>query len=355
MKSVEGFFRHAFAWLMGLLFWRPGRKARAAKLLAEARRVFLVRIDDRVGEALLTTPLFDALKGRFEVHVLVHPKCARVLDAHPSVTRVIPFARNQLWWGLLSAQVRALRAQTRGQVVINCASWREFSGVPALVARLLAPHAALVAPNVGANTLLADVCVAARGDTQSETKQRVHLLSPLGIVNPPALPSFRTPRDPAAVEPLLQQLGGKRYAVVNPGGRLDWRRVPPEVFGAIASGLKERGIEPVITWGPGEEPLARQVVAASNAMLAPPTSLDALATLMRGSTLTICNNTGPMHLSVAVGAPTVGLFLHMPMERWGHFAPPHRMMDLTPMAGQLTEAATLKRIVAEVLGRDAGG
>jgi ADP-heptose:LPS heptosyltransferase len=64
--------------------------------------------------------------------------------------------------------------------------------------------------------------------------------------------------------------------------------------------------------------------------MAPPTNLDELAALMRAAGLTVTNNTGPMHLSVAVGAPTLGLFLRMDMERWGHAYPPHRMVDLTP-------------------------
>jgi ADP-heptose:LPS heptosyltransferase len=52
---------------------------------------------------------------------------------------------------------------------------------------------------------------------------------------------------------------------------------------------------------------------------------------MRTAGLTVSNNTGPMHLSVAVGAPTLGLFLRMDMERWGHSYPPHQMLDLTPI------------------------
>jgi ADP-heptose:LPS heptosyltransferase len=118
--------------------------------------------------------------------------------------------------------------------------------------------------------------------------------------------------------------------VVNPGGRLGYRRVPPSLFATAAHALAAGGISPVVTWGPGEEGLADEVLAlAPSARRAPPTSLDDLAWLMATSVLTVCNNTGPMHLSVAVGTPTLGLFLHMDMERWGHPAPPHRMVDVT--------------------------
>ncbi|MFP2930231.1 glycosyltransferase family 9 protein, partial [Pyxidicoccus sp. 3LG] len=98
-----------------------------------------------------------------------------------------------------------------------------------------------------------------------------------------------------------------------------------------------------VTWGPGEEELARSVVeAAPGARMAPATNLDELAALMRAAGFTVCNNTGPMHLSVAVGAPTLAFFLRMDMERWGHAYAPHRMVDLTSLvdgsSGQGLEA-----------------
>ena len=77
--------------------------------------------------------------------------------------------------------------------------------------------------------------------------------------------------------------------------------------------------------------LAR-LASAPGSELAPPTDLDALAALMRAAGLTVCNNTGPMHLSVAVGAPTLAFFLRMDRERWGHPQPPHAMVDFTDAA-----------------------
>ena len=144
---------------------------------------------------------------------------------------------------------------------------------------------------------------------------------------------------------LLQRLGGSPHAVVNPGGRLDYRRVPREVFIGICRALLAKGRTPVVTWGPGEEPLASAVVAGvPGAVLAPATNLDELALLMQGSGLTICNNTGPMHLSVAMKVPTVALFLHMKIDRWGHAYAPHQMIDLTEVAGSTEQM--IERVVA---------
>ncbi|MBX7098478.1 MAG: glycosyltransferase family 9 protein [Myxococcaceae bacterium] len=318
--------RVGLGWLAAFALLRPGRKARAERLLRSAERLVLLRIDDRVGEALLMTPLLEALAPRAP-DVVVHQRCVRVLEGHPRAASVVGFDRRLWWLGPLAPGIRALRRLTDGAVVVNCAAWSEYSGTAALVARLGAPRACVIGPAQGPGTLLADVPVSARRDTDSEVQQRLHLLSPL-LVSGPGTLSFRAPRASEAIAAFRAGLG-PRYAVVNPGGRLDWRRVPEQVFASGAKALRAAGLQVAITWGPGEEPLARRVAEASGATLAPPTTLDELAALFQGAAVVLCNNTGPMHLSVAVGAPTVGLFIHMPVSRWGHSGAAHLMLDLT--------------------------
>lgn len=77
----------------------------------------------------------------------------------------------------------------------------------------------------------------------------------------------------------------------------------------------------LVVWGPGEEPLARAIADGSGATLAPPTDLALLAALMRRARLVVSNNSGPMHLGVAVRTPTVGVFFRGDSARWGHLVP----------------------------------
>jgi len=51
---------------------------------------------------------------------------------------------------------------------------------------------------------------------------------------------------------------------------------------------------------------------------APATGVSELAGLLRCLDLVVTNDTGPMHLSVAVGTPTVCLFASGDPRRWGH-------------------------------------
>jgi heptosyltransferase-3 len=334
-KRIELWAKLALALLASALLWRPGRRLPAGSPLPPPRKILLVRPDNRVGEALLTTPLLRTLKALPEprpvVHVLVHTKVARVLAGHPDADSVIAFDRRRLWLGALAPGIRALRRE-RYDMVVDCANWDTPSVTSALVSRLVGPGAVVIGPRVWPVSLLHSLSVPARPDTRREATQRAHLLSPLAGGRIAETLSFREPNIGDSFRAWLEQEARRPCAVVNPGGRLGWRRIPPEAFAAAARALLASGRVPIVTWGPGEEALAQSVIqGAPGARMAPPTNLDELAALMRAAGLTVTNNTGPMHLSVAVGAPTLGLFLRIDMERWGHPYAPHRMVDLTPV------------------------
>lgn len=341
LKRLEVWGKLLLAVLAAALLWRPGRRRRARELPLTPRKVLLIRTDNRVGEALLTTPLLRAVKalpGPPRLEVLVHPRVVRVLQGHPDIDVLRPFEPKERLWGPLSSAIRALRRE-RYDVVVNCANWEAPSVGPAIVARLVAGEGVVVGPKVAPVALLADIAVKARGDTRSETAQRLHLLAPLGVREDAPRLSFRPVPSDEVVESVLAQVGGRPFAVVNPGGRLDWRRVPPEAFTASAKALAQVGVVPLVTWGPGEEALAQQTAqGVPSALIAPPTSIDQLASLMARARACVCNNTGPMHLAVAVGTPTLAFFFKMEMARWGHDLPPHRMVDLTPEADLVAAA-----------------
>ncbi len=337
MKPLEQVFKRIGAVLAALLLYRPGRWPRARAALERRARFLVVRIDNRVGEAVLLTPVLATLKslpGSPRVDVLVHPRCVRVLEDHPAVDRLIPFEREPGWWLGRGAQLRTLRHR-RYDVVIDQGNWSVPSVTHALLSRLCGPHSAVIGSALWPVGWLRTHPVKALTETRRELSQRLALLGPLGIEAPIETLVFHPVATEPALEDLLEEVRDHPFAVVNPGGRLDWRRLPPEVFAGACETFLDLGITPLVTWGPREEGLARFVVdAAPGARLAPATSLDDLAALMVAAGLTLCNNTGPMHLSVAVGVPTLQLFLHMDPVRWGHPQPPHRVVDLTPLAGQ---------------------
>ncbi len=93
----------------------------------------------------------------------------------------------------------------------------------------------------------------------------------------------------------------RNHIVLLPGaGKLE-KQWPTERFRTLARSLTQ----PVtVVWGPGEETLAREV----GAPMAPATSLRELASLLRGASVVVGADTGPLHLAAALGTPVVGLY-----------------------------------------------
>jgi heptosyltransferase I len=102
-----------------------------------------------------------------------------------------------------------------------------------------------------------------------------------------------------------------RTVVLNPGAGWPNKQWAPERFGQLAAAIRQKhGLMSIVTWGPGEEPLARSVVEASGgaAEAAPATSLAALMMLLRRAALVVSGDTGPVHLAAAAGTPIVGIY-----------------------------------------------
>jgi heptosyltransferase I len=152
--------------------------------------------------------------------------------------------------------------------------------------------------------------------------QNLSLLEALGLTATP--PEFPIERTDSAIERDMQERTRGRYALLNPGAAWPNKRWPPSRFGAVAAALRERhGLMSVVPWGPGEQPIAEELVASSNgaAILSPPTSIADLVALTRGAALMISGDTGPTHIAAAVGTPIVGLFGPTRPARNGPWSP----------------------------------
>ena len=103
------------------------------------------------------------------------------------------------------------------------------------------------------------------------------------------------------------QTGDRLLALIAPGAGWGAKRWLPERYAAVAAGLKDRGLTVLVNAGPGEESLARPIVAASAAIPVAAT-LAQLMALTRRVALAIGGDTGPLHLAAALGRPVVGIY-----------------------------------------------
>lgn len=104
-------------------------------------------------------------------------------------------------------------------------------------------------------------------------------------------------------------LGRSPIAILNPGAGWGAKQWAPSRYGELAARLAERGLRPVVNYGPGEEALAHEAVAASGgAAVSLLSSLSELMALARRGLLFIGGDTGPMHLAALLGVKTIALF-----------------------------------------------
>jgi lipopolysaccharide heptosyltransferase I len=117
--------------------------------------------------------------------------------------------------------------------------------------------------------------------------------------------------DEATAVQTLRDANIDRYIVLSPGGGWRSKCWPPERFGALCGKIRnELDLRCIVNYGPGENELAVEVRAASGRAdpLLYDGELGPLMGLLRRALCIVGGDTGPLHLAVALGTPSVALF-----------------------------------------------
>ena len=312
----------------GLLAGRPRQRP---ALLDGVRSVLVIRVDERVGNVLLTTPIIERLQAELpwaRIDVLVAASKQAIVDG---VAGVIPFHKKDAFrrpWRLIRALWMIRRR--RYDVAIDASHWHTFSTTSAL---LLAWTGApiRIAHGRGEARRYATDPVPLPEDVEPEVRTKLRLLEPLQISPENAsLATHLGESGPAAasMRAWITEAGLDATSVVGlvPGSRKVGHRAATEVFVEAGRAAANAGSGVLVLWGPGEDELASEVANRCGGTLAPPSSLDELAALIRACRVVVTNDTGPMHLSVACGVPTISVFVRGEDRRWGHRGGAHQVV-----------------------------
>jgi heptosyltransferase-1 len=147
-------------------------------------------------------------------------------------------------------------------------------------------------------------------------------------------------------------LGRSAIAILNPGAGWGAKQWAPARYGELAIRLAARGLRTVVNYGPGEEDLAREAVAASAGNAFPLfSSLSELMALARRSALFVGGDTGPMHLAALLSVRTVALFGPTDPARNGPYWAGTRVLrdpaSVTSYCHKRAEDAGLERITVD--------
>jgi heptosyltransferase-1 len=300
--------------------------------VAGVTRFLIVRLG-ALGDVVHAIPVAAALRRAFpasRIDWLVSAKHREILDLVPVIDRrlVINDRSDALGGTSMLAAVRELRAAHYDvaldlQGLIKSALLARSSGAPRVIgfssryareglARLFYTEA--FDPGRGG--------LYAPGETRHVVDINLSLLQTLGVTS--ATAEFPIDAvDSAAARSAADRTGG-RYALLNPGAAWPNKRWPPARFAAVAAALRRaHGLMSVVLWGPGEEALAQEVVAAAegSAVASPKTSIADLVALARGAAVMVSGDTGPTHIAGALGTPLVGIYGPTRPSRNGPMAP----------------------------------
>ena len=294
-------------------------------------RILAVRLDSD-GDVLLTGPAIRALADIGTVDLLASPSGAAAARLLPGVHTVLEF--NAPWSGFRPPAVdtestldlvERLRTSGYDRAVIFT-SFHQSPLPMALLARM-AGIGHIVGTSMDYPGSLLDVRLK-RADPPfggHEVEAALEAAVAAGASRPkhPDL-RVRHPLPPPPDQlPVALRAGG--YVVLHPGASVPARGLRADHAGAIAAALAAAGHVVVVTGGPAERQLVAETVAwarrrcpdATVLDLAGTTDLAGLASVLESADCTVVGNTGPAHLSAAVGTPVVSLFSPVvPAERW---------------------------------------
>ena len=285
-------------------------------------KILIVRTD-RVGDVLLTTPVSTALRRAFpqaKIAWLVQPYAAPLLEHNPDVDQVLLDKGQSV--GELAAMIK--REQFDAAIValprwrITWALWR--AGVPIRIGPASKLYSILFTHRLYQHR---------SAGKKHEADYNLELLGPLAVPFQRYPTRFvLTDAERQAARKTLESHRlsfAKPVVILHPGSGGSSARWPLARFMALGDQLQLAACDVVVTGGPGENHqsiMIDQMHRLPVFIAAGSVSLRELAAIFSWADLVVSNSTGPLHLAVALGVPTVSVYSAIPTchpTRWGPY------------------------------------
>jgi len=291
--------------------------------LKHVKRILVIRMGP-FGETLLITPVLRALRSSLpHAHIAVMVAFDKVdlVSENPNINEVIAYEKQD------AELIRDLRRHHFHLAVILQPTFRLV--VLALIAGI--KYRVGFETRKGGRILLTKY---ARDDrTQHETDRYLSVVRVAGI-RPVTreIEMFVTEDAKKWSREFLIRSGisKERFLIgINPGGFWQNRRWAKEKFAEVGDILaSEYDAHILITTGPSEIGLGGEISAMMNhePVILENTTPMRIAAALKQCALLISNDTGPMHVGIAVGTPTIGLFGVSDPNRWGPIASQHAIV-----------------------------
>lgn len=286
----------------------------------------LVARMDSLGDVLLAGPAVRAVAGvDGEVTLLCGPQGAPAAELLPGVAEVL------VWpcpWisdpapAVTEAAVTELRELVAGSGAREAVILTSFHQSPlplALVLRL-AGFTRITGASVDYAGSLLDVRLRPGEDFPEDQPEAVRALTIARAAGYELPPDDDGSLAVTAGPDVTELVGTDPYVVVHPGATVPARAWPADTAAETVRLLAGQSVRVLVTGSPGERELTARVAGSAGTDLGGRTDVATLSSVLRGARVTIAANTGPAHLSAAVGTPVVSLFAPVvPAVRWAPY------------------------------------
>jgi ADP-heptose:LPS heptosyltransferase len=317
-RNVEKCAKNVLWGVLGFLFARK-QSAKLPLDLENIKSVLVVR-PDRLGDVVLSTPVYESIKLSVpgaRLTVLVDKSNTGLLADNPDIDDVLAWNPKQPF--------KTLRALRQKRFDLTFTLNKTFSATASLLT-LVSGAKYRVGYKQAQNAWVHDVQVDIDKEPRHEIENNLELLKAVGlrkIVQNPKL-TFNA-KEADKITALLAEKNrhpDRPLVLIKPGTRVPewgWRL---EKFQAVTDHLlKNKTAEVFLISGPGEEAMTERFIRDMETppVRLPPLSIKELALLIQKSDLLFCNHTGIMHLASAVQTPVLAIFKHGEIARWGPY------------------------------------
>lgn len=310
---------------------------------AKVRRVLAVRHDARLGNLLLLTPALRLIKEAFpacRLEVLISDRYGDALKHNPCVDEVL--TAKALPGLRLRGYDLAFDFSPQHSFSLSSAAWTAMSGAKRRIGF-----------DRGDAAKFLDDLAPIPGGRAHETANLASLVrhAAPGVPLPPD-ESLRTeyhfgPGEKEAGKKIWASWGLDKDSVALFLGARAEKRLEPEWFFDLGERLVRSGRKAVLTGGPAERKLLQGRTIPHGVSVAPELPLRSFAAAIVSARAVLTADTGPMHLAIALGVPTLQLFSHTEPWRFGYDLPGHALLE-TPGRHPTTDEAwaALSRLVS---------
>lgn len=317
LRNLENKAKQMLWNLIGLCAGRASSPPAIPLDFSNIHQVLVIRTD-RLGDVVLSTPVYETLKQAFphiNISVLVENAQAGLLADNPNIDRVLIFDPKH--------PLNIFRQLRDEHFDLTLTLNKKFSATATFFS-LCSGAKIRVGYDHPENAWAHHIRTPVAGSPRHEIENNLELLRSLGIQNIQTQPRlyFNTV-EIQKVKNLLQKYRHRKdqpVVLIKSGTRIakwGWRW---EKFQTVIEHLLESGKTQVwMVNGPGEEAELETAIARmqKKPQLLPLLSAKELALLMQECDVLLCNHTGIMHLASAVDKPVCVIFKHGEIIRWG--------------------------------------